>query len=437
MLLWIFLTALFKNYLFLLDFSRLMRVPCVKCKGDNPRLYCGRDFCPIYVKSQAMFKVKPFLERKDFSGSSPTPFVGRFGYPNISVGLLSLPNLNDDAWLYDAPAYWADNNYSIPDLVGMRSSLINSRFSSNVCEARRASRMLGLSQEVGMASKPVDIDVSLEAVPKFRWRLDPFLAPMGPNARLEGLKLASNPKVPVHVDKVVSDTDLRASDALSYLRRHGYDETYMTRMLSVGTLGIGKDRRLVPTRWSITAVDDTLAKQIHRRVIDLPCADFQSYFGGYLGNYFLILFFPDVWSYELFETYLPNASWNLSSDFQYTTDYEPFSGRKTYAENCGGGYYASRLPVLEKLDSIGRQASVLALRFITGEYSVPLGVWVVREAVRKALSEKPIVFSDRDLMFKYALSLVRKKFGYNLQCILRKSVVMKRMMTQAKLTDFA
>ena len=45
--------------------------------------------------------------------------------------------------------------------------------------------------------------------------------------------------------------------------------------------------------------------------------------------------------------------------------------------------------------------NVLVLRFITGDYAVPLGVWVTREATRKAMNGKPIIFSDKELMLKY------------------------------------
>ena len=81
--------------------------------------------------------------------------------------------------------------------------------------------------------------------------------------------------------------------------------------------------------------------------------------------------------------------------------------------------------------------SVLCLRFITGEYSVPLGVWVVREATRKALKKQPIYFADKDLMLNYARILVRKKFGVDLDVILRQSVVLKEMKEQKKLVQFA
>jgi len=39
---------------------------------------------------------------------------------------------------------------------------------------------------------------------------------------------------------------------------------------------------------------------------------------------------------------------------------------------------------------LGRQAAVLALREISDAYFAPLGVWVVREVARKAMSSQPM-----------------------------------------------
>ena len=149
-----------------------------------------------------------------------------------------------------------------------------------------------------------------------------------------------------------------------------------------------------------------------------------------------MLVFPEKWSYELFEMYMPKASWNVSEQINYMTDYESYSGRKNYAENCTGGYYSVRLGVLEKLKQLKRQGTALVLRFITGEYAVPLGVWVTREAARKALSNKPISFSDKELMLKYVRVLVKKKFGYDIDNILKKSIILNNLKTQMKLSSF-
>src|SRR2546429_8100209 len=42
------------------------------------------------------------------------------------------------------------------------------------------------------------------------------------------------------------------------------------RPFRVGALGMEKTRRFVPTRWSITAVDDTIGKQLRDRVEAFP-----------------------------------------------------------------------------------------------------------------------------------------------------------------------
>jgi len=407
-----------------------MNIQCLKCKG---RGFCGRSFCPILAKSEALFKVKRLDIREDFSGASPTPFVGHYGYPFLNVGIMSVPDAKEDTWEYDSPRYWAEKDYEIPRIIDFRSNLINNRFKAH---AQDKNKLLDISQEVGMASIPVDIEVNLKEKPKFRLKTDSYTAPMGPNANLEKAEITSNPKIHTKVDKVVSDHDLKANDALIYLYQNKFDENFLTRLLSIGTLGIKRSRKLVPTRWSISACDDIIAKRLMEDVKQYNEIDYQAYFGSYLGNYYLILMFPEKWSYELFETYLPKASWNTSDEISFMTDYEGYEGRKRYADNCGGGYYSVRLPILERLSSLKRQGSVLTLRFITGEYAVPLGVWVTREAARKALAKKPIEFSDKELMLKYAKALIKKKFNYDLDSLLRESIILKNMREQVKLSSF-
>ncbi len=409
-----------------------MNIQCVRCKG---RGFCGRSFCPVIAKSEAMFKVKKKARMlsDSFQGEAPAPFIGHHGYPFLNAGVLSLNERKEDAWEYDAPRHWAEKNYDINKIIGFRSELVNSRFKVH---AHDRSKLLDISKEVGMASKPVDIEVGLEEKPKFRVQTEAYLAPMGPSARLKQMEITSNPKVHTKVDRVVSDTDLKSNDALTYLYENGFDENFLTKILSVGTLGLKQKRKLVPTRWSITATDDSLGKHILEKIRYDQETGYNAFFGGHLGNYYLIMTFPEKWSYELFEMYMPNAGFNQSQELQFATDYENYDGRKNYADNTAGGYYAARLGVLEKLDSMKKQGSVLVLRFITGEYACPLGVWVCREACRKALNEKPIEFSDKELMLKYAKMLVKKKFGQDISGVLEKSIMLKNLREQSKLSSF-
>ena len=194
-------------------------------------------------------------------------------------------------------------------------------------------------------------------------------------------------------------------------------------------MGIGKNRKLVPTRWSITATDDTLGKHLINKIKKFNEIDYSAFFGGYLGNYYLMLCFPEVWSYELFEMHVSNPK-------HFMTDNEPYEGRKYYAGNTAGGYYTVRLAALEKLNQMKRQGSVLALRFITGDYTLPLGVWVTREAARNSMQSKPIEFSSKELMLEYARKLIKKKFKCDLDIQLKQSILFKNIKQQSKLIKY-
>ncbi len=401
-----------------------MNRQCLRCKG---RRYCGRSFCAHAVKLASTARSKGAHTKKDFQAASPAPFVGRFGYPRINVGLLTPPDDPGNEWEYDAPRHWAEFGKTIPEIVDLRSALLNNRKAYDVVSVRKSARLLDIAQEAGLAEKPVDVEISLEDSPRFSMSSDPVAAPTGPKARVEKARLTSNTKVCTAVERVFSDTDRKAVSSISYLYSKGKDENFLSRMLSVGTMGVKKSRKLVPTRWSITAVDDIISKEIVQSLSDAPCIDeHTAFYGSYLGNHYVIMFYPSCWRYELFET--------LSGDCAYTTDYENFNGRKDYADNCAGGYYSVRLAVAEKLKSMKRQASVVAIRVITGDYAIPLGVWVTREAARKALSN-PIKFSGMELMHRYCQLILEKKAKTRTIAMIRKSFVVKELM-QPTLRDF-
>lgn len=393
---------------------------------NHPLFNCGNINCPICAKAYSQIKIKNLIVKENFSTEGIAPFIGRYGYPEINIGILAPPEETNETWLYDAPRYWSYKNFQIPKIVEFRSSLINSREKMSI---RKRDNFLELNQEISMASEPVDMDINLKDKPKFRITYDSLMAPTGPYAELKKAKLTENPKIDTKVQKVHYDTDLKANDAMIYLYENNFDENFLSRILSVGNIGIKANRKLVPTRWSITATDDMLGKHLIKKIKDYnEINGYYAFFDGYLGNYYLMLCFPEVWSYELFETHISSP--------RFMTDYEPYSGRKYYAENTAGGYYTVRLAILEKLNEMKRQGSVLALRFITGDYTLPLGVWVTRESARKAMSSKPIEFSSKELMLEYARKLVKKKFGCDADIQLKQSILLKNIKHQPKLEKF-
>ncbi len=390
------------------------------------------SFNPLKDRQVKFNSIKQKLTKKDFFGEAPAPFVGRWNYPNINVGILAPIDLKENTWEYDAPRFWSSQEYQIPKIIDFRSELINSRFQTNIKETNK---LLEITQEVGMASKPVEVEINLKKTPFFRVETNKYVAPTGPKAHLEKARITSNSKISHKVDRVVSDYALKAQDATINLYEHGFDEHFISKILSVGSLGIKTQRKLVPTRFSITASDDIIGKHLINKIKENNQADHQTFFGGYLGNYYLFLIFPDPWSYELFETYVQN---NLQTEnkLEFTHDFELLDGRKEYVKETAGGYYSVRLSILEKLKELKKQGTVIALRFITNEYTLPLGCWVTREAARKSLHSKPIIFSDKELMINYARLLIKKKFNFDLDKILENSYLLRKVKHQSKLNKF-
>lgn len=362
------------------------------------------------------------------TGNSPTLFVGRIGYPSVNVGILTPPDVKEDAWLYDAPRHWAKENYSIPSILTLRGTLVNSRFSCGVMERNKFTE---LCQEIGLASKPVGIEVEMEKPPSVKMSFFPDAAPYGPQGQLKHALLTENPSIDKPVDKVFSDTDMKAADAVTYLYSKGFDEAFLTKLFSIGGLGLPHQRKLVPTRWTITAVDDTLGKSLIEEIKDYPEHDCAAFYGSYLGNYYMILIFSGIWGFELFECAMKQGKITTVS-----TDYESYAGRTVYAQECAGGYYTVRLAVAEKLHVAKRQARVLAIRLLTEEYTHPLGVWVTREAARKVLANKPVLFSSPELGLRYAQLKIQKYFGIDISSLLKQSVLLQEQKEQKTLGSY-
>lgn len=374
--------------------------------------------------------------KKDFQGSSPSLFIGQYGYPNVNVGFLS-PQFGGDTTHYDSPRLWAKGKFQIGTIASMRYGLVNSRANWNIHEVRTQNHFLEMCKDIGMSHKSVELEVNLKDQPHLNFKPEAEIIPFGPQGEVAKARVTSNPKVDSRVERVVSDTDLKAVYAVTDLYRKGFEETFLTKLLSSGNTGLKGNRKLVPTRFAITAVDSTVGNQLVKEIKDYNVNDYELYFGGEWGNYYLIMFLPEIWTYELFEMYLNHKvnHWSKEGNF-YSTDFEPYDGRKSYAEECAGGFYAARLACAEKLKNLKRQASVLALRFITPDYNIPLGVFVCREAARKALAEKPVTFATRELMIIYVKSLIERKFSFNITLLLENSILLKNLQQQKKLTQF-
>ena len=372
------------------------------------------------------------LEGKDhLEGKVPNLLIGDYGYPNVNAGFLS----TDEYKTNDSPKEWVLNptEFDLAKIIQLRSSLINSK--TNVSVKTKSSQFSDKLKEISLSIKPVDADVSFDKKVHFNLSMNADLLPHGPSTILKNLKITENPKIPTAVEKIESDIDFKANSAILELYKKKFDEHYLTKILSAGNLGTKLQRKIVPTKWAITAVDDTVGKDILSTIINAEAHPLSVFFGGYMGNYYFIIVFPGPWSFELFETYVgPGLS--DPSNFESSHDYEGSFGRKDYASETVGGYYASRLAILEYLQKMRMIGRVLVLRFITDEYWAPLGVWVVREASRNALTSSKIEFESEELLYKYAEILLKKRFNIDFRAFLRKSNIYILMKSQKTLFSF-
>jgi hypothetical protein len=382
------------------------------------------------------FKYKDIGKISELATSSPpSVFIGsKLKYPLVNVGILSPLEKDENAWIYDDAAFWAKNNFGIRDVINLRENLLNSRFQSKVTDPRSNSKkFVEIAQELAMASKPVDLEIELKSKVGPGFKRDRVVMPQGMNAGLKKARITGNVKIDPKLDKVIND-DIKASEAVEFLYANNFSEYSLSKILSVGVLGLKKDRKLVPTRWSITATDDMIGKKLLEKVKNYKWMEnYEFFFGEFMGNCYLIMLFPNVFSYELFELYLPGSSWNPGKEIKASTDMEDFYGRTNYASNTAGGYYAARLPILEYLEKEQRQASVLAIRIEMPTYWAALGVWVVREATKKTMENKKFSFNDMKEMMESVRKISMIKYGYDPSKLFKKSIVLENIKNQTTL----
>jgi len=412
-----------QDTLFKVTVNERRRSLCSQCQGH--RRLCGKPVCPILAKAETLMKLEKRLSKENIFGSSPPAvFVGSWNYPKVLAGPLVPPIPSIDSSIMDLPSLWLDK--PIEEILQYRFTLVRGKHSVDVRSARAPNRFLSTFQEIVMASRPTDTEMWFTKKPRLDVVFSAREPPSGPSASIRRAILAENPKVPKSVDYVVSDTDLRAVEGVMRLYDSEISQRQITRMFSIGLLGTKRRRRLVPTEWSITAVDDALGRRIHKEILDYPWINQFMVFGHEaLGNNVQILLFPSSWMFEAQE------AWLISASSVPGVDYELVWGRKSYATDLAGAYYASRLPVLEYLRRIGRQAGALVFMEVYPEW-IPLGVWRFRELCREALRRKPLEFDT----LSESLGELRRRLRLPLDRWLSKSRILPWHKRQKRLTSF-
>ncbi len=397
---------------------------CSRCMGF--RALCGVSPCPIVMRAKALARIEDAVQGMDLSGSSPpSVFVGEHGYPKVLAGPLVPPVRSSEAELMERPDQWL--NISIDEILALRFSLVRTKKWIPVESASAPGKELHETQTLALSDSPLASEATLLKRPTFTTVFSDRTLPIGPSAPLRTFHLEDNPHVPKVVDKVTSDTDLRATSGVVDLFREGVRQEHITRLLSVGVLGLERKRRLVPTKWSITAIDDIMGKELHREVLRYPWINnYLVSIDKALGNTVAFLFLPSGWQFEALE------SWLGGFEPPIISDHELGRGRKNYARSVAGAYYATRLPALQYLTSIRRQAGLIVFMETDPQRWVPLGVWRFREIAKRALSGSVLSFSTLD----EATAEIGRHLRVPIGRWLGRSRIYAEFQSQTKLTDF-
>jgi len=400
---------------------------CVYCKGS--KMLCGKDRCSVIARFNSVAKVRSTIDSTNLDGSSPpSVFIGRFGYPSVSIGPM-IPPYHGDTSLMDTPERWT--GLTIDEIIDFRSCMVRGMHRVKVHDVESRDRLVVRTRDLALARNPPEVDAEFQRKPMGRFTVNDDIQPFGASAPLRRFDV-SNFRFDSRLEKAFFDTDLKATEAVAKLYKDGALVSQIQRAFSVGAFGVGKKRRFVPTRWSITAVDSNLGLHMLETTKTNPTVnEYRVYERCSLDNRWTILMMPTSWRYELIEAWYPNTAWNpYSSKIAIMGDHEFFDGRTTYA-SIGGCYYAARLAVNELLQRERRQAGVSIFREAHPGYILPVGVWNVRENVRAALRSPP----KRFMTLKEALAHISTVMDIPISRWVRNSAILKDALYQRRIDD--
>ncbi len=370
---------------------------------------------------------KRFTNRVIDGSSPPSVFVGEYGYPHVRVGPM-VPPYHGDTSILDNPELWLGK--SLEEIVNYRINLLKGTMIHNV--SKISDRYIESLQDMALSKRAVDSTMTFEKTPSqylnemVLSKSDLEEIPTVFSAPVSDFKIYSS-TADEKIEKKYYDGDLLASDAVVELYDNNVDITRIAKVLSIGMLGRKKNRKLVPTKWSITAADDIVSMNLLKKINDNSILDCYLVFDfNHLGNYYSIIFIPDdVWNFEMIESWIDtNGRVHIGSDYE--------SGKNIdHYPSIAGAYFAARLAAAEYLFKKRKKSSVLILREIHPEYFMSLGVWQIREGIRESLKWKGKKFETFDSALKYGVS----KTSLSINEWIKNSSIMRNK-NQKRISDY-
>lgn len=358
---------------------------------------------------------------KELDGSTPpSVFIGSWNYPKVYAGPMLTP-IQGDTSIMDTPESWIPNQKSQEDIISYRLNLVRGKQSIKINDINNL--FVEKLQEISLASDSINSEAEFGNKPR-GMSFNEEHTPHGPSALIEKFNI-DNVKWDRELEKAYYDTDLKAADAVMHLHQKEIPFSAMQKAFSVGTMGIKNNRKLVPTRWSITACDSTIGNRLLKQVKNYDVIDVHRvYEFNSLNNYYAIILLPQEWEFEWMEAFLHV----LGREELIFSDYEHNTGKKSYSR-VGGCYYTSKMAVLESLSREKKQAAAVILREAYNGY-IPLGVFNVRENIRSAMHQPYKEFED----LKTVMSYIDSNLRLSIQKFVKQSDLLKELLQSRQST---
>jgi DNA repair protein NreA len=366
------------------------------------------------------------LHSNIISGASPPSlFVGHKGYPRVNVGPL-VPPIHGNTSIFDCPEAWAGK--TIYEIARFRMNLIRGISRSDVNNP--SGKYIDTMQEMTLSLLPVESTVTFVKNPfpeNMSDNSETVVVPSMLAAEVTGfrpIQIRTDPRI----ERIYYDTDILSSDAMFDLYNNGITINQISKILSIGMMGRKRYRKLVPTRWSITAVDQIVSGKLIELIRHCQTIESMQLFAySHVENRYWVLLIPNHdWSFEMVEAWR-----DADSRIALGSDFEDSRGLKHYP-SIAGAYFAGRLAAAEYLHTKKRSAAVLILREILPEYILPVGVWQIREGIRMALKNPSMIFNELQSMLMY----VGTRSTVPTSKWLTNSNTLKGMKAHSRISDF-
>ena len=350
------------------------------------------------AKLTEQIQMKSVKVGKNLEGTTPpSVFIGRWSYPKVYAGPMMSSEMGD-THIMDSPEEWLGQNTTQDEIINYRMNLVRGKQLIKIDDLENP--FVEKLQDISLASKSIDSEATFGKRPRGSMLTEDSM-PHGPSAVIEKFDIDAV-RWDRHLEKSFYDSDWKASEAVLNLHNKDVPFTAMQKAFSVGAIGTKNKRKLVPTRWSITACDSTLADLFLKEVRKFERLDtYRVYEFGALNNYYIIILTPTEWQYEWYEAFIKL----MKNEELIFSDYETNGGKKEYSI-VGGCYYTAKMAVLDYLMKIKKQTGLLILREAYDGY-VPLGVFNVRENIKEAMLRPYLEFETLEKCLEYAGTKLR------------------------------